>query len=341
MIVLTDRYSRQIMFKHIGEMGQEKIGQKHVLIIGCGALGSANAENLVRAGIGKLTIIDRDYVEITNLQRQNLFTEKDCDEQLPKVIAAKKRLEEINSSVCIVPHVLDANFETLCPIIERSSIDLIIDATDNFDTRFLINDISLKYNIPWIMGSCVGSMGMSFTILPGQTPCLQCLLDSLPVSGATCDSVGIVSPAVQMVTAFQSTEALKILVEDYYSLRTTLVTFDLWSNYFQTIRVERAKKEHCPTCGKQPSYPYLQYDSQTKTELLCGRNTVQIRTGKKIPIDRLAKRLKKVGQLRVNPYLLSIDYQSYRAVIFRDGRVLIHGTNSKEIAKKIYHQLIG
>ncbi len=317
MIVLTDRYSRQIMFKHIGEMGQEKIGQKHVLIIGCGALGSANAENLVRAGIGKLTIIDRDYVEITNLQRQNLFTEKDCDEQLPKVIAAKKRLEEINSSVCIVPHVLDANFETLCPIIERSSIDLIIDATDNFDTRFLINDISLKYNIPWIMGSCVGSMGMSFTILPGQTPCLQCLLDSLPVSGATCDSVGIVSPAVQMVTAFQSTEALKILVEDYYSLRTTLVTFDLWSNYFQTIRVERAKKEHCPTCGKQPLYPYLQYDSQTKTELLCGRNTVQIRTGKKIPIDRLAKRLKKVGQLRVNPYLLSIDYQSYRAVIFQ------------------------
>ena len=341
MIILTDRYSRQKMFNHIGKNGQEKIGQKHVLIIGCGALGSANAENLVRAGIGKLTIVDRDYVELTNLQRQNLFTEQDCHEQLPKVIAAKNRLQEINSSVSIVPHILDANYDSLRPIIEQDSIDLIIDATDNFDTRFLINDISHKYNIPWIMGSCVGSTGMSFTILPGQTPCLQCLLDSLPVSGATCDSVGIISPAVQMVTAFQSAEALKILVEDYKSLRTKLVTFDLWNNYFQTIHVERAKKEQCPTCGKQPSYPYLQYENQTKTEILCGRNTVQIRTGNEIPIDYLAKRLEKVGQLRLNPYLLSIDYQSYRAVIFRDGRVLIHGANSEEIAKKVYYQLIG
>ena len=338
---MINRYSRQKMFKSIGEKGQAKLGQKHVLLIGCGALGSTNAENLVRAGIGKLTIIDRDYVELTNLQRQNLYVEQDCHEQLPKVIAAKNRLQAINSSVWIDAHVMDANYDTLRPILEQQSIDLIIDATDNFDTRFLINDISHKYNIPWIMGSCVGSTGMSFTILPGETPCLQCLLDAMPVSGATCDSVGIIAPAVQMVTVFQSAEALKILVEDYEALRTTLVTFDLWNNFFQTIRMERAKKEHCPTCGKHPSYPYLQYENQTKSEVLCGRNTVQIRTGNEIPIDYLAKRLEKIGKLNVNPYLLSIDYESYRAVIFRDGRVLIHGTNSEDIAKKIYYQLIG
>lgn len=336
---MKDRYSRQTLFKPIGEEGQRKIGQKHVLIVGCGALGSPNAENLVRAGIGKLTIIDRDYVEVSNLQRQQLFTEKDAIDQMPKAIAAKKRLTAINSSVQIKAHVMDATSQSLTPLLE--DVDLVIDATDNFDIRFLMNDLLQKLAIPWIFGSCVGSTGMSYTILPKETPCLQCLLDTIPVSGATCDSVGIISPAVQMVVAHQSTEVLKLLVEDEDALRTRLVTFDLWNNHYQTIHVERAKKRECPTCGVEPIYTYLTYEAQTKMEILCGRNTVQIRPNREVYLEELADRLRKIGPVKRNDFLLSMEYQSCRIVFFHDGRALIHGTNSIEKAKSVYYQLVG
>ncbi|GAB3060091.1 MoeB/ThiF family adenylyltransferase [Virgibacillus ainsalahensis] len=335
---MTERYSRQTLFKPIGEKGQDKIGKKHVLIIGCGALGTANAENLVRSGIGKLTLVDRDYVELSNLQRQHLFTEKDVN-QKPKAIAAKERLSEINANVQIEAYVMDATSLSLTPLLKDT--DLVIDATDNFDIRFIMNDLLQKHNIPWIFGSCVGSTGMSYTILPGQTPCLHCLLDSMPVSGATCDSVGIISPAVQMVVAHQSAEVLKLLVEDRKALRTKLLTFDLWSNHYQTINVERAKKEECPSCGVEQSHPYLTYEAQTKTEVLCGRNTVQIRPNREIYLQELANRLKNIGGIKVNSFLLSIEYESYRIVFFHDGRALIHGTNSIEKAKNVYYKLVG
>jgi len=336
---MTDRYSRQVLFTPIGKQGQHKIGEKHALIIGCGALGSANAENLVRAGIGSLTIIDRDYVELSNLQRQQLYTEKDVMEQLPKAIAAKSRLQAINSDVTIHAHVLDATPAKLDTLLK--GVDLVIDATDNFDTRLMMNDLLQKSQIPWIYGSCVGSTGMSYTILPKQTPCLQCLLDAVPPTGATCDSVGIISPAVQMVVAHQTTEALKLLIEDYDALRTKLITFDLWNNLYQMINVEKAKKSQCPACGENPTYPYLNYESQTKTEVLCGRNTVQIRANRNVHLDELANRLKNIGAVKVNDFLLSLEYQSYRLVFFKDGRTLIHGTNSIEKAKNIYYQLAG
>ncbi|MFD1037764.1 MoeB/ThiF family adenylyltransferase [Virgibacillus byunsanensis] len=336
---MDDRYSRQILFRPIGEAGQRKIQQKHVLILGSGALGTASAEALVRAGIGKLTIIDRDYVESSNLQRQQLFSEKDAIDQMPKVIAAKNRLCQINSNVEIDVHIMDATGNTLTPLL--NDVDLAIDATDNFDIRFIMNDLFQKHHIPWIYGSCVGSTGMSYTILPDQTPCLQCLLNAMPVSGATCDSVGIISPAVQMVVAHQTTEAFKLLVEDYDALRSRLVTFDLWNNHYQTINVERAKKEHCPTCGVDPSFSYLDYETQTKSEVLCGRDTVQIRAGRDFNLEDLAARLTKVGEIKTNPFLLSLEYQTYRFVIFRDGRTLIHGTDSIDKAKRMYYQLIG
>ncbi|MCC2250695.1 ThiF family adenylyltransferase [Virgibacillus sp. AGTR] len=336
---MFDRYSRQILFKPIGENGQQNIVLKHVLIIGCGALGSGNAENLVRAGIGKLTLIDRDYVELSNLQRQQLYTEKNVHDQIPKALAAKTRLQEINSEVEIESFVLDATSNSLYPIIK--DIDLVIDATDNFETRFMLNDLMQKHGIPWIFGSCVGSTGMSYTIFPDKTPCLQCLLGTIPVSGATCDSVGIISPAVQMVVAHQTTEALKILVEDTKALRTKLITFDLWNNHYHLINVNRAKKTDCPTCGKTPSYPNLNDESSTKTEVLCGRNTVQIRTSKKLNLDILASRLQKIAPVKHNDFLLSIEYESYRLVFFRDGRTLVHGTDSVEKAKTIYNQLAG
>lgn len=336
---MIDRYSRQILFKPIGENGQKEIGQKHVLIIGCGALGTANADHLARGGIGKLTLIDRDYVEYSNLQRQQLFTEEDVLDQVPKAIAAKNRLSKINSHVKIDAQVMDATSISLMPLL--TDVDLVIDATDNFDIRLTINDLLQKHDIPWIFGSCVGSTGMSFTILPNQTPCLQCLLDATPLSGATCDSVGIISPAVQMVVVHQTTEALKILVEDDDALRTSLVTFDLWNNHYQTINVERAKNNECPTCGNDPTYKYLSYEYQMKTEVLCGRNTVQIRSNRKVYLDELARRLKSVGPIKMNPFLLSIEYESYRIVFFQDGRTFIHGTNSIERAKNVYHKLVG
>lgn len=336
---MNDRYARQSLFKPIGDAGQKKISEKHVMILGCGALGTANADNLVRAGIGKLTLIDRDYVEYTNLQRQQLFTERDADHQVPKVIAAKEKLTAINSNVLIETHVLDVTADSLLPML--TNIDVIIDATDNFDVRFIMNDLIHKHNIPWIFGSCVGSTGMSYTILPGETPCLYCLLNTTTMTGATCDSVGIIAPAVQMVVAHQTTETLKLLVEDFAALRTKLVMFDLWSNQYQQINVERAKKDACPTCGEAPKYPYLGYAAQTKTEVLCGRNTVQIRANRAVELEELAMQLKSLGRVNVNDFLVSLEYDDYRVVIFRDGRAFIHGTDSLETAKKIYYQLVG
>lgn len=336
---MTERYSRQKRFKPIGVVGQKKIREKHILIIGCGALGTANAESLVRAGVGQLTIVDRDYVEESNLHRQTLFTENDSYEQLPKAIAAKNKLQEMNSMVNIQTYVMDATSDNLPPLL--TNVDLIIDATDNFDIRFIVNDLSHKFHIPWIMGSCVGSTGMSYTMIPGDSPCLQCLLDITPIMGATCDSVGIISPAVQMVAAHQTAEALKVLVEDWNALRTRLVTFDLWNNQYQMINISRAKKNRCPTCGNEPTYLTLAYQSQTKTEVLCGRNTVQIRARHQFEMDTLKKRLQQLGPVKINPYLLSIEYKNHRVIFFQDGRALIHGTNSIEKAKNIFYQLIG
>jgi molybdopterin-synthase adenylyltransferase len=338
---LTNRYSRQQLFKQIGFNGQEKIRDKHVLIVGAGALGSAGAEALVRAGIGKLTIIDRDYVEWSNLQRQQLYNENDAKGQIPKAIAARKHLKQINSEVEIEALVMDAGPDNLGILLD--DVDVIIDGTDNFDIRFILNDLSHKYNIPWIYGSCVGSYGATYTVIPGRTPCLHCILKKVPAGGATCDTAGIISPAVQIVSAYQVAEAFKILVDDFGTLRNTFLTFDVWSNQHYSIKLEKIKKESCPTCGTVRTYPYLSYENQTKTEVLCGRNTVQIRPARNIEysFDQIEKLLKAHGTVTRNPYLLSCQLQDHRLVIFRDGRVFIHGTNSIRLAKNLYYRLLG
>ncbi|WP_077617109.1 thiazole biosynthesis adenylyltransferase ThiF [Bacillus sinesaloumensis] len=339
---MNDRYSRQELFTPIRAEGQQKIRNKHVLIVGAGALGTGSAEGLVRAGIGKLTIVDRDYVEWTNLQRQQLYSEEDAANRLPKAVAAKRRLEMINSEVEIQAHVMDVSIEEIENIIV--DIDLIIDATDNFDIRMLLNDASQKFNIPWIYGACVGSYGISYCILPGQTPCLHCLLETVPIGGLTCDTVGIISPAVQMVVAYQVTEALKLLVEDYEALRNKLVSFDLWKNQHTAIKVDRVKKEGCLSCGTNPTYPYLSYENQTKSAVLCGRDSVQIRPSDKIErdLDSLAELLSaQGGKIEKNPYLLSFTKDQNRMVIFKDGRVLIHGTKDISEAKGLYHRYLG
>lgn len=243
---MQERYARQILFSGIGEIGQRKIREKHVLLIGAGALGAANAETLVRMGIGKLTIADRDYVEWSNLQRQQLYIEEDAQQCKPKAIAAAEHVRKINSEVKIVPVVTDVTMQEIEELTKE--VDLIIDATDNFDTRLLINDISQKENIPWIYGGCIGSYGVTYTILPGKTPCFRCLMDH-PMGGATCDTAGIIQPAVQMVVAHQVTEAMKILVDDYESLRGTMLSFDIWNNQYLSLKVNRQKKVHVHLVG--------------------------------------------------------------------------------------------
>ncbi|AJH73052.1 thiazole biosynthesis adenylyltransferase ThiF [Bacillus cereus ATCC 4342] len=339
---MNNRYSRQELFSPIGEEGQQKIREKHVLIIGAGALGSANAEMFVRAGVGTVTIVDRDYVDWSNLQRQQLYAESDVENNLPKAVAAKKRLEEINSEVRVEALVQDVTAEELGELV--TDVDVMIDATDNFETRFIVNDIAQKYAIPWIYGACVGSYGLSYTILPSKTPCLSCLLQSIPLGGATCDTAGIISPAVSLVVSHQVTEALKLLVADYESLREGLVSFDVWKNEYSCMNVQKLRKHNCPSCGENALYPYLNKENTSKTAVLCGRNTVQIRPPHKEEMD--FERYKgllndRVNDLNVNPYLLSFSVEEKRLVAFKDGRVLVHGTKDISEAKTIYHRYFG
>lgn len=334
-----DRYSRQTLFPQIGESGQQLLMKKHVLMIGLGALGTQSSEMLTRAGIGRLTLVDRDYIEWSNLQRQYLFDESDAKKQLPKAIAAKEKLQAINSDVSIEAHVLDVTAEEIDFL--TKDVDLILDATDNFDIRMLINDISQKKNIPWIYGSCVGSYGMSYTIIPGKTPCLHCILGKIPVGGDTCDTAGIIQPAAGQVVIHQTTEALKLLTDQPEALRKKLISFDLWKNEIVQMNMNSFKKADCPSCGEERTYPYLQFDAETKAARLCGRESVQVRPPKlqQRNLEAVAKRLEQTkGTVSTNGHLLSFTIDDDRMVLFKDGRALIHGTNNIDQAKTLYHR---
>ncbi|WP_226670615.1 thiazole biosynthesis adenylyltransferase ThiF [Metabacillus litoralis] len=337
-----ERYSRQMLFSPIGENGQNNIKARHVLVVGAGALGTANAEMIARAGIGKLTLVDRDYVEWSNLQRQQLYIEEDAQNRMPKAIAAKLHLQKINSEVDVqafVEDVTSANIEEFV-----HDVDVIVDATDNFETRLLINDISIKNKIPWIYGGCVGSYGLSFTVIPNETPCLHCLLKHIPFDGMTCDTVGVISPIVSMVASHQTTEVLKLLVGDKENRRSKLVSFDLWKNQYSSINMTRLKNEACPTCGDDPVYPYLTAEKGTKAAVLCGRDTVQIRPSEdnNISFEKISERVKPLADAFLeNPFLMSFTFGEHRIVLFKDGRALIHGTKDIAEAKKIYHRYVG
>lgn len=341
---MSERYSRQILFAPIGAEGQKKLQDKHVLLIGAGALGTGNGEMLARAGVGKITIVDRDYVEWSNLQRQQLYTEADAQQRIPKAVAAEKRLSEINSTITIKGIIADVTIQEIEALL-KEPVDLIIDATDNFETRLLINDAANKYKIPWIYGACTGSYGLTYTVIPGETPCFSCLLGSVPMGGETCDTVGVISPAVQIVTANQVTEALKLLVGDFESLRQTLYFFDVWKNQNSSIKVASLKKSTCPSCGENPTYPYLQIENQSKTAILCGRDTVQIRPSVnfKPNLQQLAGRLSTLedGKVDSNSFLLNFTIGTQRLVVFQDGRVLVHGTKDIAEAKTLYNRYIG
>lgn len=337
------RYSRQVRFTPFGIEGQQGLARSSVLIVGAGALGTGIAETLARCGVGRLILADRDYVEWSNLQRQQLYTEEDAIGRMPKAEAAKARLENINSEIKVEAHVLDVRAEELESLLP--GVDLIMDGTDNFDTRLIINDMAMKYGIPWIYGGCVGSYGITYTILPGETPCLNCLLGTIPLGGDTCDTAGILPQAVQLVTANATAEALKLLGGRKEQLRNKLLTFDVWRNEHQEIGVKAAKKSDCPSCGSQPVYPYLTAANTERSDVLCGRDTVQIRPARrqKLNLQETADRLSRLGAGKVesNPYLVSYTDGPYRMVIFTDGRALIHGTSDIAAARSFYHRYFG
>lgn len=337
------RYSRQVRFAPFGADGQIGLGRSSVLIVGAGALGTGIAETLTRCGVGRIVIVDRDYVEWSNLQRQQLYTEEDAAKRMPKAAAAQVRLQAINSDVMIEYHVIDVRAEELESLVQ--GIDLIMDGTDNFDTRLIINDIAQKHRIPWIYGACVGSYGITYTILPGETPCLNCLLGSVPLGGDTCDIAGILPQAVQLVTANATSEAIKLLGGFKDNLRGKLLTFDMWRNEHQEIGVNAARKAHCPSCGSDPLYPYLTAANTERSDVLCGRDTVQIRPAnrQRLDLEETAKRLVKLGNGKVesNPFLVSFRDGEHRLVVFADGRALIHGTNDVSVARSLYHRYFG
>lgn len=334
---MINRYQKQALF--LGKHKQERLQQARVLIIGAGALGSASAEMLARAGIGTITIVDRDYVEYSNLQRQHLYTEEDAVNKMPKAIAAKNRLQQINSEITVHSHIIDIHASNIEALVKNQTI--IIDATDNFETRMVVNDAAIKHRVPFIFGACVASYGLVFPIIPGKTPCLHCLIDHLRFDGMTCDIVGVLGPIVQVIASFQVTEALKFLTGE--ELEVKLQSIDIWKNENSAINIAKMKNCHCPTCSDEAVYPYLSYDKRTKAEVLCGRDAVQIRPSSPLPISlqQLRERIEPfVSQIMTNPYLLACTLDSYRVVIFKDGRAIIHGTNDAGRARSIFNRIV-
>ncbi|MCF3944271.1 ThiF family adenylyltransferase [Oceanobacillus alkalisoli] len=334
---MKTRYSRQELF--LGETAQRKIRNGRILIIGAGALGSSSAEMLARAGVGKITIVDRDYVEWSNLQRQHLFAEEHAEQRIPKAAAAKQRLEQINSHITIHSLICDIHGLNIGEIVKGH--DLIIDASDNFEIRLIANDAAVKQGIPFVMGACVASYGTTFTVLPGETPCLHCLFNHLPIDGMTCETVGVISPIVQIITALQVTQVLKILTGA--PIEPILKSVDVWKDERADIDVSRLKNADCPTCGSGPTYPYLQYENQTKSEVLCGREAVQIRPAatREFILQTFLDKLKGlVGNPIINPFLLSCEFAGHRIVFFKDGRAIVHGTNDLRIARTVYNRFL-
>ncbi len=338
---MEERYSRQILFREIGKTGQKSLLNSRVLLVGCGALGASHAEMLARAGVGKLRIVDRDFVEFTNLQRQTLFKESDATERLPKAIAAKTRISEINSGIEVEAIIADVNHSNVESLID--GCDLVLDGTDNFHVRYLLNDACIKHGTTWIYGAAVSSYGTTMTIIPSETPCLRCIFDEMPDSGSspTCDTAGVIMPIIATVAAIQVAEALKILVGDFDSLHRSLMQFDVWANDRQRIKLGQPNPE-CKTCGLR-TFEFLDAESQEFAAVLCGRNAVQIAPPKATVIDlqQLAGRLESLAEVKHNEYLIMVNVNGHEMTIFADGRAIVKGTDNPSVARALYSRFVG
>lgn len=335
-----ERYSRQILFPPIGEKGQAQLLQSRVAVIGLGALGTVSAGSLARAGVGFLKLVDRDYIETSNLQRQTLFDEEDCRKLRPKALAAAEKLGKINSAASYSPLVEDINHRNVEEMVQ--DVDLVLDATDNFETRFLLNEACVKGGIPWIYGACVASYGVTFTIIPEETACLACYLPdhTAPGTAVSCDTAGIIGPAANIVASLQVTEALKILTGAKEELNRNMTFFDLWTNKFSQLELHR--QSYCPVCGAK-KFERLAGKNQQYSTNLCGRNAVQVlpHTPQQISLEKIKNLLAPLGEVQAGEYLLTFKTGAHELVIFPDGRVLVKGTSDLKLARSLYARYVG
>jgi adenylyltransferase/sulfurtransferase len=335
-----ERYSRQVLFSGIGAEGQRRIGQGRVAIVGCGATGTCVASLLARAGVGSLLIIDRDYVEASNLQRQTLFDEADAAESLPKAVAAARKIAAFNSEVQVKAEVADLTPENVEPLLSQAGLDVILDATDNFETRYLINDWAVKSGKPWIYAAAVAAYAVTMNIIPGETACLSCIFPAPPEGTVeTCDTAGILNSAVNWVGSIQATEAIKFLVGARDKLRRTLLSRDLWTNDGAEVAAARPRPD-CQTCGRRE---FVHLAGERRPQItLCGRNSVQIHErNRPVNFAEMSARLQPHGTVKHNDFVLKFWREPYELTLFPDGRAIIKGTNDAAVARSLYARYIG
>jgi adenylyltransferase/sulfurtransferase len=338
---MNERYSRQILFREIGAEGQEKLAQARVLIVGCGALGAAHAETLARAGVGFLRLVDRDFVEVTNLQRQTLYSEADAAERLPKAVAARNRIVAVNSGIEVEPIVADVTNSNIESLIK--DVDLVIDGTDNFQVRYLVNDACVKHGTPWIYGAAVSSYGTTMTVWPGRTPCLKCVFDEMPDAGSspTCDTAGVIQPIISSISAIQTTEALKLLTGQVESLHGCLIQVDVWNSEWRKVRLGERDPE-CACCAKR-QFVHLDASNIDRSTVMCGRDAVQVSPPRPTNIDlpALAATLGRQFEVKQNEYLVRFTADGTEVTVFADGRAIFRGVDDPTAAKSLYARYVG
>lgn len=338
-----ERYSRQTRFPQLGVEGQKRLMESRVTICGCGALGTVLANHLARAGVGHLRIVDRDFIETHNLQRQILFDEKDVAENLPKSEAAARKARLINSAINVEAVVTDIDHTNILDLV--SDADLILDGTDNFETRYLINDAAVKLNKPWIYGGVIGAEGQTMTIIPGKTPCIRCVVETSPPPGMapTCETAGVLGPAVAVIASFEAIEAIKLLAGKTDTLNDRLIMVDLWDWSFRQLKIANLLgKVDCPCCQRR-QFDWLDGKMGSHTTTLCGRNAVQVAVRRDQPLNfsELARNLASAGNVRHNAFMLRFETAGHEFTVFPDGRAIIKGTNDIAKAKTLYSQFIG
>ncbi|MBL8850270.1 MAG: ThiF family adenylyltransferase [Planctomycetaceae bacterium] len=338
-----ERYQKQILFAGIGEAGQQRLLRSSVLLVGCGALGSVIADQLGRAGVGRLRIVDRDFVETSNLQRQVLYDEQDVADQLPKAVAAARKLARINSTVRVEPVVADVNRHNVLELMR--GMDIVLDGTDNFETRFLMNDAALELGVPWINGGCVGSHGQVMTIIPGRTACFRCLIPAAPQAGATetCDTAGVLASAVNVVSSLQVVDALKILTGQSALIDNVLTVVDVWDGTHRRLKLgDLSQTSGCPAC-QGGERAWLRGEAGSQSTILCGRNAVQLAPAgnEQLSLEELANRLRPLGAVSTNAYLVRFSVAPYEMTVFKDGRAIVKGTEDPAVARSLYARYIG
>jgi molybdopterin-synthase adenylyltransferase len=330
-------------FAPLGEAGQRRLGEGRALVCGCGALGSVIAETLIRSGVGFTRIVDRDFLELNNLQRQVLYDVQDVADGLPKAIAAANKLRQINSEVVVEPVVADLTHNNIAALAD--DVDVIVDGTDNFATRFLINDFAVKHGKPWIYGGCIGAEGQSMTILPGETACLACLMADMPPPGTTptCDTAGVLAPIVNVVASIEAAEALKILTGNRAATSRRLTIVDLWDCQMRRVDLSQLRESgDCVVC-KRREFHWLAGERGDASAVLCGRNAVQLSppAGATLSLDDLGRRLTGVGDVKRNAFLLRLAVDGYVLSVFPDGRTIVAGTNDIATARSVHARYIG